>query len=321
MNSPVIAGIVAPAGNPAATYLINLGSEKSRITMYGVLRQVAALLTGADPQDINIFDLDWSQLRYEHTSALRARLIENYAPATVNKYLAAVRGVLKETWRLGLMNAEDYHRAVDLGTISGESLPAGRDLDDGEVRALVKVCQQDPLPAGVRDAAIIGLLYTGGLRRAEAAALTLADVDTTTGQLIVRSGKGRKARTVYLQGGALDALLDWLEVRGPHPGALLLPINKGGRIQERPLTAQAIYRLLNKRAVQAGVKAFSPHDFRRTFVGDLLDRGVDIVTVQRLAGHADPKTTARYDRRPETAKRQAAARLHFPYQRRRKPER
>jgi integrase len=82
------------------------------------------------------------------------------------------------------------------------------------------------------------------------------------------------------------------------------------------MTSQAIYNMLQKRAGQAKVKDFSPHDFRRTFVGDLLDRGVDIVTVQKMAGHANVNTTGRYDRRPEEVKRAAAAKLHFPYQRR-----
>lgn len=126
---------------------------------------------------------------------------------------------------------------MDLSNISGESLPAGRDLDDGEVLALVKACLRDTSSASVRDAVLTGILYTGGLRRSEAAALTLEEVDTTTAQLIVSSGKGRKARTVYLQGGALDALLDWLDIRGQLPGALFMPINKGGHIQDRSLTA------------------------------------------------------------------------------------
>jgi site-specific recombinase XerD len=82
-------------------------------------------------------------------------------------------------------------------------------------------------------------------------------------------------------------------------------------VQLRRMTPQAVLLIVQKRATEAGVESFNPHDFRRTFCSDLLDAGVDIVTVQKLAGHASPVTTAKYDRRGEEAKRRAVQRLPF----------
>jgi integrase len=159
------------------------------------------------------------------------------------------------------------------------------------------------------------VLYACGLRRAEVVGLDVGDFDSDSGKLTVRSGKGRKARIVYVTNGALAALNNWLAVRGAASDTpLFLGVNKAGRIDyERRLSTQAIYHILKTRAAQAGVKEFSPHDFRRTFAGDMLDRGADISTVARLMGHASVTTTARYDRRDEETKKKAAGLLHFPY--------
>lgn len=301
--------------NPAAVYLASL-SEGSRRTMLHALNVIAWILTN-DRQDA--FSLDWGQVRYQHTAAVRAWLAQHYRPATANKMLAALRQVLKHAWKLGLMSAEDYHRARETGSVRGETLPAGRDLAPGEIAALMQACEADPSPAGARDAAIIALMYATGIRRGSVVGLDLADYDPANRTLRVRAAKGRKDYLAHIpQDGASRALDDWLAVRGHEAGPLFWPVNKGGRPTPRRLSSQAIYNVLRKRAIEAGVNHFSPHDLRRTLAGDLLDAGADVVTVQRILAHANVQTTARYDRRPEASKRKAAALIHVPYRGRRR---
>lgn len=262
--------------------------------------------------------LDWSKLRYQHTAALNAVFRDKYAPATANRMLSALRRVLKEARRLKLMDADDYDSAVDFKGIKSTQLLRGRALSYAEISALLFVCQDDPTPKGVRDAAMISILMAG-LRRSEVVNLDETDVDPLTGGLTIRRGKGMKDRITYLPSGAIAAVLDWLDLRGDQPGPLLYPVDKAGRITTRRLTDQAVMFVLQKRAAESSVAAFSPHDFRRTFITQLLDTGADVITVSRLAGHADPATTAKYDMRGEEVKRQAVAKLNVPY-RPRRPE-
>jgi integrase len=295
--------------HPAIVYLARL-SPGSRPTMRAALDAIAGVLSQGSCDHLS---LPWAGVRYQHTAAVRTLLAERYAPATANKMLAALRGVLKESWRLGQMPAEDFHRAADLPGVRGSTLPRGRALSAGELRALFDVCAIDKSPAGARDAALLAILYGCGVRRAEAAGVDLDDYTPETGELRVRRGKGRKDRLTYASAGARAAVDRWITVRGPEPGALLWPVRKGGQLEHRRLTTQAIYYALRRRSETAGVASFSPHDLRRTFISDLLDAGADISTVQRLAGHENVQTTQRYDRRPEKAKQRAVELLHVPY--------
>ncbi|HEX2913587.1 MAG TPA: tyrosine-type recombinase/integrase [Chloroflexia bacterium] len=296
--------------NPVLVYLARL-SGTGRVTMRSALDKIAQLYL--NNPEASALQLPWHLLRYQHTAALRARLKESYKPATANKMLSAMRGVLKEAWRLGLMEAEEYHRAVAVESVKGKTLPRGRALKAAEIGALLQTCAADPTPAGARDAAIIAIMYSAGLRRAELAGLTLANISLESGEVRVIAGKGHKDRLVYLVGGALVALRDWLKVRGTAPGPLFYRLDKTGQCHPKGVSDEAIMRALVKRAKQAGLENCSPHDMRRTFISDLLDSGADISTVQRLAGHSDISTTARYDRRGEETKKKATELLNIPY--------
>src|SRR5262249_20356755 len=155
-----------PDRHPAAVYLARLGPG-SRRSMREALETIAALAS-AGKQTAET--LPWAALRYQHTGAIRAALATRYRPATTNRHLAALRGVLREAWRLGLMTAEDYHRATDLPGIRATTLPRGRALTRRELRRLFQTCQADARPSGARDAALLGVLYGAGLRRSEVVA-------------------------------------------------------------------------------------------------------------------------------------------------------
>lgn len=293
--------------HPAAVYLSQL-APRSRRTMRQALNCLAGILTQGR---CDAFTLDWSKLRYPQTVALRSVLMEKYSPATANRMLCALRRTLKEAKRLKLMPWEEYADAVDLPNIRGKTLPKGRMLEESEIIALFRVCLEENSPGGKRDAAMIGILM-GGLRRAEVVAVSLEDLNLKTRGLMVRRGKGNEDRMTYLPEGALRAVLDWLQVRGEAPGALLCPVQRYGKVEIRYMNDQVVMNVLQKRAAQAGVPPFTPHDFRRTFISNLLNT-TDLLTVQQLVGHADPATTAKYNLRGEAVKQEAVGRLHVPY--------
>lgn len=299
--------------SPAQAYLNTLSPAGKR-TQSTALNNLAYIFSNGKCSDALTFP--WNLLRYENTSGLSAHMVDiGYAKATVNKHLVALRRVLEEAFRLGLYSDyNDYYRAAGVRSLRVESLPRGRSLAMQELEQLVSACQADQANPhlGIRDTAIITLMYACGLRRQETVDLNLADLDLEN-QKIRILGKGSKQRFVYLSQDALPAIEAWLQIRGRQLGPLFTRVGKAGKVSLKRLSAQAVYYILKCRQKKAGVASFSPHDLRRTTITDMLEADIDVLTVSAIAGHASADTTRRYDKRPEDTKRAAAEKLRSPY--------
>lgn len=292
-----------PANDPLVVFLSRYQSDHSRRAMRTSLDACARILLARD--DATALDVPWQTLRYGHMQALRARLAGDYSPASANRHLTAVRGVLKECWRLEKIREADYRKAIDVDPVRGQRVPKGRALTEEEIASLFATARKRGGAQGARDTVLLILAYGCGLRRSEVAALPLDAYHPEDNALLVL-GKGNKERLVYLPPNAAIHMSAWLSIRGHAPGPLLTPVDRYGLVnQRRGLSEQGIYSILQELAEAAGTRAFSPHDLRRTFITSLLDADVDVLTVRHLAGHADVQTTARYDRRGEKAKQQA----------------
>jgi integrase len=284
---------------PAQSYLGRL-SPRSRPTMRSSLRTLAELLGSADPDEVA-----WEELRYQDTSRLRNQLVERYAASTAKRHLAALRGVLKQCWRLQLTKTDAYLRAVDLEPPPRLDAAPRRALSAQEVRALLDVCR-DGSRWGDRDLALLSLMVSTAARRSEAAQLALADFDAVSGRIVVRHAKGGRTRELWLPPSALGALLQWIRIRGDWPGPLF-PRSRGPGAGAGRLSGEAVNQLLARRARAAGIGHCTAHTLRRTALTALLDSDLDLASVSQVAGHANTQTTAMYDCRLPRAAGLAAA--------------
>lgn len=297
--------------NPADYALVGK-STNCRRTYISRLNQVARLFHFG-----SYLEVPWHLLRHEHVhhvvKILRAR---NIAPATINTTLSTLRAVAREAFYLGQLSGEDFTRILHIKLQQNSILTVGRHISVREIAALVRVCEGENDPAGIRDIAILGLLYVCGLRRAELVKLNVGDFNQRA-NTIKCCGRSENERTCWPDSGTKEALLDWLATRSTHPLSdetpLFTPIRKGGKIIARAMTDQSIYTMINKRSKQAGLKPCTPYDFRRSFVTNMLDSNIDVLTAQRLAGHANPATTMRYDRRNSHLTKPVGETIRLPY--------
>jgi len=159
-------------------------------------------------------------------NALRAHLMNTLMHTTANNRMVAVRGVLKECKRLGLMSLEAFEAATDIERIKGESLPAGRHVEPHEVSKLMRYLATVQTVSARRDAAAWSILFGTGMRRAELRALQLLDYDPDGPSLKVLKAKGNRQRIAYLPKWAKELVDEWLEYRGRRPGPLICALDR-----------------------------------------------------------------------------------------------
>lgn len=239
---------------------------------------------------------DWCSLDYEDLVWLRRQLMDSQRSInTINATLAALRGVLRTGFHMGHIDADSMLRVTAIKCVKGQTLPKGRSLGKAQLVQLVKAARAVKGLKGERDSVIIQLLGYTGLRRDELIHLKTGDYAPQEGVLRVRVGKGRRQRLVPVPARIAAGLQRWIRRLGTGQQPLFCSLRKGGVLTHKPLSGNSIYTLVCRYADIADIGRCTPHDLRRTFITHQLERGVDINTVRRLAGHSDIQTTTLYD--------------------------
>ncbi|MFH1711775.1 MAG: site-specific tyrosine recombinase/integron integrase [Patescibacteria group bacterium] len=210
--------------------------------------------------------------------------------STQNYHLIALRAFLK------------YLAKMDIETLAPEKIELAkqgtRNIEFLEAEELSRLCQaphSTPGLIGKRDAAIIELLFSTGMRVSELSKLKIENINLRRDEFTVQ-GKGKKHRVVFLSDRARKAVKEYLDGRRDTSPYLFIGHDraKTGR-DPMPLTPRSIQRIIEKYAKAAGItKKITPHVLRHTYATDLLRNGADIRSVQAMLGHESITTTQVY---------------------------
>lgn len=235
---------------------------------------------GKSPRDID------TRLARRYLADLRRR---GRARTTISRRISALRSFFKYLKKERVVAANVFS-ALDTPRLE-KKLP--EHLYAEEVSALLKAPDAET-PAGLRDRAILEVLYAGGLRVSELVSLNLGDIDRAGPELRVL-GKGDKERIVFIGEPARRAVADYERDGRPKLGvrqdAEALFLNKSGR----RLGARGVQRIVDKYVKQTAIlKNITPHSLRHSFATHMLNAGADLRTVQELLGHSSLSTTQIY---------------------------
>jgi integrase len=231
----------------------------------------------------------------------RARLMEWRAgmealsPSTINVRLSAVRKLVGEARRNGMIGQEEAATLTDIPNIRQKGTRLGNWLTREQAKELLAVPDRSTLK-GKRDYVILALLVGCALRRNELAELDVETIQQREGRWVLADleGKGRRIRTVAIPIWVKQGINAWMTAAGIEDGRLLRSVSKSGKVNRDTLSDWAVWSVVEQSSKQIGIEHFGAHDLRRTCAKLCRKNGGDLEQIKFLLGHSSIQTTERY---------------------------
>jgi len=246
--------------------------------------------------------IDWycsePRLAFNKTVVTRYRINleqKQYASSTINLRLAAVRRLAYEAADCGLLSPDLVAGIRRVKGVKKHGIRIGNWLSAEQGRRLLSVIDTAGL-RGKRDYAMVAVLLGCGLRRAEAAALTIESVQQREEHWVIADlvGKGGHVRTVPVPTWVKAAVDAWLTAAGVTTGPVFRAINKAQRVAKRGFSPKVIWGVVKAGCSKCGLENVAPHDLRRTCARLCHEAGGELEQIQFLLGHVSVQTTERY---------------------------
>ena len=220
--------------------------------------------------------------------------MEALSPSTVNVRLSAVRKMVFEARKNGMIGAEEAANLTEVPNIPQKGTRLGNWLTREQAKELLAVPDRSTLK-GKRDYLILAILVGCALRREELAVLDVDTIQLREGRWVLADleGKGRRVRTVAIPVWVKQGINAWMTAAGVEDGRLLRAVSKGGKVKES-MSGWAVWSVVEQCAKQIGIERFGAHDLRRTCAKLCRKNGGNLEQIKFLLGHSSIQTTERY---------------------------
>jgi len=220
--------------------------------------------------------------------------IDHLSASTINVRLSAIRKLVGEARRLGMVGVEEAANLTDVPNIRQKGTRLGNWLTREQARDLLAVPDRSTLK-GKRDYVLLALLVGCALRRQELASLDVPTIQLRENRWVLADleGKGRRIRTVAVPLWVKESINAWMSAANIEEGRLLRSISKGGKLGAS-LSDWAVWSVVEQSARQIGIERFGAHDLRRTCAKLCRKSGGDLEQIKFLLGHSSIQTTERY---------------------------